>query len=398
MLDRTLRSMLRDFVLANRDEVLARARRRVAQRSAPLATEIELTHGLPAFLDELAEALRKASAAEIFDSAVLERGATHHGHDLFVRGVTVAQVVHDYGDLCQVITGLADEQHADIAPREFQTLNLCLDDAIAGAVTAYAHEREQAIADASTERLGMLAHELRNALNGATPLLRDREERGGRAGRSDERHGGSLPQEAEHAHRSLARRGPPRGGRSKPRAGTHLRDLRRGRDRRRRRRARAPPRPRGLGGRRIAERRRRFGRLLTAAVGNLVQNALKFTHPGTTVRLRAHTARDRVLIDVEDECGGLPTEMHANLLRPFVQAGANRTGLGLGLSICTKAMRTMGGEMRIRDLPGKGCVFTLDLPRQPAPPIPLRRHANPGAQERGGAAGGDDAPRTRKAK
>lgn len=52
----------------------------------------------------------------------------------------------------------------------------------------------------------------------------------------------------------------------------------------------------------------------------------------------------------------------------MVQQGHDRTGLGLGLSICMKAVKSMGGELRVRDLPGKGCVFKIDLPRQLIPP------------------------------
>jgi signal transduction histidine kinase len=106
--------------------------------------------------------------------------------------------------------------------------------------------------------------------------------------------------------------------------------------------------------------------ILAAAVANLLQNAFKFTKKGTTVRLRASATDSRVFIEVEDECGGLPVKDAQVLLRPFVQKGRNRSGLGLGLSICTKAVKAIGGELRIRDLPGEGCVFTIDLPEQSA--------------------------------
>jgi len=111
--------------------------------------------------------------------------------------------------------------------------------------------------------------------------------------------------------------------------------------------------------------------ILAAAIANLVQNAIKFTLPGTSVRLRASTTTSRVLIEVEDECGGLPAGASENLLAPFVQRGRDRTGLGLGLSICVKAVKMMGGKLHIRDIPGKGCVFTIDLPKQPPPPTSI---------------------------
>jgi hypothetical protein len=115
---------------------------------------LELTFGLPVFFDQLREALRRASSGETIDHSELERSASHHGHDLFHQGLTVAQVVHDYGDLCQVIALLAMEQKTSIAAAEFQTLNLCLDDAIAGAVTEFSRQRERVIGEQETERGG----------------------------------------------------------------------------------------------------------------------------------------------------------------------------------------------------------------------------------------------------
>ena len=149
--------MLRAFVLANREEILARARARFALRGVPLATEEEVTQGLPAFLDQLGEALRKAQLREAVDHAEIHDSAGHHGDHLFRQGLSVAQVVNSYGDLCQVITGLAIDRQASITPADFQTLNICLDDATAGAVTAFSMQRERAISEEGTERLGILA-------------------------------------------------------------------------------------------------------------------------------------------------------------------------------------------------------------------------------------------------
>jgi len=93
--------------------------------------------------------------------------ATAHGRRLLSLGFTVAQVVHDYGSLCLAVTELADETKAPITAAEFHIFNQCLDDAIAQAVTEYGRRREQSIADEGTERLGNLAHELRNAVGAA---------------------------------------------------------------------------------------------------------------------------------------------------------------------------------------------------------------------------------------
>jgi hypothetical protein len=84
--------------------------------------------------------------------------------------------VHDYGDICQAITELATLQKKQFSMAEFHILNRCLDDAIAGAVTGYSRQREQDTSEEEIERLGSLAHELRNQLSTALlafQVLRD---------------------------------------------------------------------------------------------------------------------------------------------------------------------------------------------------------------------------------
>jgi signal transduction histidine kinase len=107
--------------------------------------------------------------------------------------------------------------------------------------------------------------------------------------------------------------------------------------------------------------------VLAAVLANLLQNAFKFTRPGTTVTLRVRTNADRVLIEVEDECGGLLTENPAELFRPFERQSTNRTGLGLGLAFSRWGTEANDGRIHARNLPGCGCVFTVDLPRVQVP-------------------------------
>ena len=102
--------------------------------------------------------------------------------------------------------------------------------------------------------------------------------------------------------------------------------------------------------------------LLSAAVGNLLQNAFKFTHSRTEVSLRAYARDDRVLIEVEDHCGGLLPSEAETMFLPFTQCGQNKTGLGLGLSISRRSVEVNKGTLSVRDVPGSGCVFSIDLP------------------------------------
>jgi signal transduction histidine kinase len=105
--------------------------------------------------------------------------------------------------------------------------------------------------------------------------------------------------------------------------------------------------------------------VLAAVVGNLLQNAFKFTRPNTTVSLRVGASPERVLIQVEDECGGLGSVDGKELFHPFEQRSADRTGLGLGLAFSRWAVELNHGRVYARNVPGTGCVFTVDMPRLP---------------------------------
>jgi signal transduction histidine kinase len=92
------------------------------------------------------------------------------------------------------------------------------------------------------------------------------------------------------------------------------------------------------------------------------QNAFKFTRPSGHVWLRICPRAEHVSIEIEDECGGLPPGAAEALFRPFEQGGADRTGLGLGLAISRQAVEADGGKISVRDIPGKGCVFIVEMP------------------------------------
>jgi hypothetical protein len=129
---------LAGFIDANRDELIGRCRSKVAKRLAPPPTEMEIGHGVPLFLSQLSKELSNGRSK----THEISIGALEHGRELLVRGFTIGQVVHDYGDVCQSITDLAVALKAPISTDEFRTLNRCLDDAIAGAVTEFARAQE----------------------------------------------------------------------------------------------------------------------------------------------------------------------------------------------------------------------------------------------------------------
>jgi signal transduction histidine kinase len=354
--------MLHEFITINRDEIVQRCRARVAARSVPPPTEAEIDHGVPLFLDQLVTTLRGGQGQtnlEISSSAVL------HGHDLLRQGFTVSQVVHDYGDICQSITELALEQDAPISTDDFRTLNRCLDDAIAGAVTEFGRVRNQSTLDGAdargNERLGFLAHELRNLLN--TSILAFEVLRTGDVGVGGST--GHVLQRNLLCARSLIARSLDEvrlsQGIQNPEhfavAGFIEEVAQAARLEANERDVTFTVTPVEEGVAINADRQ-----VLGSVIANLLQNAFKFTRSRTTVTLRVGASIDRVLIEVEDQCGGLPGET-ANLFRSFDQRGTDRTGLGLGLAYSRWAVEANHGRIYARSLRGTGCVFTVDLPR-----------------------------------
>ena len=158
--------MLHEFLTSNRTELIARCRSKVAKRLSPTEIPLALDHGVPLFLQQLVETLRfeqreppgptvepgpSPAATEI------GRAASVHGADLLRLGYSVDQVVHDYGDVCQAVTELAGEHDEPISTGEFRTLNRCLDNAIADAVTSFGHAR-QVLIDDQAETLQQRLH------------------------------------------------------------------------------------------------------------------------------------------------------------------------------------------------------------------------------------------------
>ena len=347
--------MLHEFIAANRAEIIARCRAKISSRPAPRPTDVEVEHGVPLFLDQLADTLRYALSA----NPAIGRSAALHGSELLREGFTIAQVVHDYGGVGQAITELAIETAAPITASDFQVLNVCLDNAIADAVSEYSRLREHE----GTERLGILAHELRNLLNSATLSL-DMLKTGsvGVGGSTGGVLTRSLAGLRNLVDRELAD--------VRLSVGIHhpetvlVRDFIE--DVEVAATMEANVRHLQLSITTVANDVTVHAdpQVLGSVVWNLLQNAFKFTRPSGRVSLRIRATAARVLIDVEDECGGLPSGIVEELFRPFEQRGDDRTGLGLGLAICYRGARVNDGELHVVNLPGTGCVFTVDLPRE----------------------------------
>ena len=102
--------------------------------------------------------------------------------------------------------------------------------------------------------------------------------------------------------------------------------------------------------------------LLFSAVSNLVQNAIKYSCAGGTIRVRANMVDKQAIIEVEDQCGGLSSATPSDLFKPFEQQSKDRDGLGLGLTIAHRAIALNGGTIDVKNQPGRGCTFRITLP------------------------------------
>lgn len=365
-------SVLREFITAHRQQIIDRARERVRGRTAPKLLEAALDFGVPLFLTQLVAALawQEPSAPLHLVGASppdppptpINDAAALHGQELLRNGFSISQVVHGYGDVCQVVTDLAHESNAPISSQEFHVFNRCLDDAIAGAVTAYGEQRERDLAYEGTERVGVLAHELRNLLNTAV-LSFDVIKRGtvGLGGSTSAVHARSLAGLRGLADRSLAEVKLAAGQVKLARVSlaelieeVQLSAALEAEGHRLKFEVDAVDPQLAID----ADRQ-----LLSSALFNLLQNGFKYSRAGGTVRLSAHATDTQVLIDVADACGGLPPGTAEALFEPFERAEAKGEGLGLGLTIALNAVRAHAGQILVRDVPAKGCVFTIALPR-----------------------------------
>ena len=373
--------MLHQFLTDNESDLIERCRSKAAVRALPLKTRDALHYGVPIFLRQLIRTLALEQTAQPMRSREISgpagggklvmsemgEAATIHGRELLDHGFTIDQVVHAYGDVCQAITDLAFDRGEPFQVEEFRTLNRCLDNAIADAVTSFSYQRDSLISGRQTqewnERLGFLAHELRNLIQTAT--LTFAAIKTGSIGLTGAT-GGLMDRTLVGLQRMVD------GSISEVRmqAGMAMH-----------------PQLFSLAGfivevkiaaslqaeahgcvcvftsvdPELAIKADRH--LLSAAVANLLQNAFKFTHSGTEVKLSAYAAGERILIDVSDHCGGLPWSDAEKVFVPVAQGGSDKRGLGLGLAIVRRSVEANGGVLSVRDRPGEGCIFTIDLPR-----------------------------------
>jgi signal transduction histidine kinase len=353
---------LSGLLAARRAEILERWTQRIGREH----TDKELSRGelwdhLPYFFDEVLAALRAEEGLSDNVPATTGGTASAHGSQRLRVGFDLAEVIREYEILTECILEEAEAIGGSISTRQFRRVLRLLNAGRVEALSAYVDRRDTEIARAHSQHVAFVAHELRsplmNAVMAAAALRK-------KARPEDEWALGVLARNltalreltdqvltAERLAGRVQLRLEPLDLRAL--LDQLVNETRGGAEQRQIELVVSAP---------DALPFRGDGRLLRSAIGNVLGNAVKFTQEGGSITVRAERHPNRVVVEIEDSCGGLPEGDAAELFEPFVQRSENRTGFGLGLAIVKQALEAHGGRVSVRNLAGKGCVFSLVLP------------------------------------
>ena len=348
---------LADYVDANRHRLIERWKQYAQSRLSLKLDESALLNDLPQLLDELIGALREPDK----DWEPTE-AAERHARQRMSIGIDIGSLVKEIALVGETVVELARDDGENFTGDEFRSLMRGVSEAAAASASAYAEMRNSEHASQAAMHFAFIAHEIRTPLQNArlAAQLLQSESASGEASAQLER---SLEQLSDLVDDSLMEArlyGEPQ-LHLQPVTVREIVDAAR---------QDAEPRARAhsLTIRMQAEdfELEADRRVLVSAVTNLLINAAKFCTEGRTVTVRARREGERAVIEVEDECGGIPEELLPRLFKPFSQSvgrqEGRKGGFGLGLMIVKQAAEVHGGSVSVRNRPTVGCCFVLDLP------------------------------------
>jgi signal transduction histidine kinase len=108
--------------------------------------------------------------------------------------------------------------------------------------------------------------------------------------------------------------------------------------------------------------------LLARVIWNLLDNAVKYSPKGGTVRVELGTSANGAVVRVRDEGPGIPAEEQTEIFRKFVRGSASKSsaikGTGIGLAMAREIVRAHDGEITVESRPGDGSTFSVVLPHR----------------------------------
>jgi signal transduction histidine kinase len=359
------KNLLYQFLEENRAEILALSEEKTVKLAGLLPSSSELKRGLPVFYEHLIQYLKSPKNGPSDDKIVT--GAANHGRELLRLNYSLSHVVHAYGAMCQAITELAQRRKADISTLEFNELNLCLDVAIASAVSEFQFHSVQASEEREIQHMGFLVHELRNALSSATiaheMIKQGLVGAGGSTARVLEENLAHMRNLIDRSLSEIRMRADPHVFVDKFRLSTLVDQILLTAQ------SEARQKKQILSNETDPEIEMETDRqLLLSIVANLTRNGIKYTKVAGHISVRAKVSAENIVIEVDDECGGIDPAISKNLFKPFVSQG-------LGLTIVQRAVSLLQGKISVHNNPGKGCVFMIEIPKKLTPTL-LSRSAS----------------------
>jgi signal transduction histidine kinase len=373
--------MMYDFLIDNRQDLIDRCMAKVAQRPARVANGVQLQNGIPIFLDQLIRTLRAEQTGEPMEvqkisgptggayssSSEVGKSAALHGRELLQHGFSIDEVVHDYGDLCQAVTDLAYELDAPFQVGEFRTLNRCLDNAIAEAVTEFSYQRASLLANqqanAVNERLRGLGRQLRNHLGTATFAFAAASAGNlsftSATGRILEKNLIDLRDIVDHSFAEILMTSENPVQFEIFSVADFIAEVKRILD--------LDARDYGCAltvltvdtGLAVNADRE----LLFSALENLLKYAFSLTNEGSEVTLNAYAVVDRVQIDVNVDGNSVPLSdstkafPHSEQVSDYVSNSEGR------LTVVRRSVEANNGKLNVLDVSARGRVFSISLPR-----------------------------------
>jgi signal transduction histidine kinase len=356
---------LSELLAARRTQILARWTQRIGREHAEKdLTGGELADDLPPFFDAILTALRAQEENGNLDTPATDRYAASraHGAQRLQAGFDLVEVIREYELLTEYILDEVEAVGGKVSIAAFRRLQRLLNAGRAAAVAAYVSRRDVDLARTHTQHVAFIAHELRNPLMTAfmavTVLQKNARSEDDWALSVLVRNLSTLRDLIDEVLVNDRLQGQVQLNYESVDLRVLLEEAISA--------ARLTAAPRQIELVLQASDSLPFSgdaRLLRSAIGNVLGNAIKFTHDAEAVTVRTLHRDGAIVIEIEDRCGGLPDGNPEDLFRPFVQRSENRSGFGLGLAIVKQAIEAHQGHVRVHNRPGQGCVFCLELPQ-----------------------------------
>ena len=352
--------VLHELLDGRRSEVLTQWLARVQASVGDSLSPVELVDHIPEFLEELIACLRAASSAAA--AQVEPASAVTHGENRLRLGFSLDAVVREYGLLVDAIFEIAQSASVTLSVTETRRVLEFTTNGIARAVSEYSAQRDADFRRQANEHFAFVAHELRNPLSAAVTALNVLQQ----ADVIPATHPATaalqraLTRTTELVDQSLrlARVSSGVDLKREPTTLAALFEI-----------VQSDALPaaafKGVDVR-IDLRQDTMVeldvRLVRSALDNLVRNAIKHTPTRKNVDLRGDILDGRAVIEIEDCCGGIDRAEMEDAFTPFVRLDTQQSGFGLGLAIAKLAVDAHAGNLRVQNLPGKGCLFVMSLP------------------------------------